>query len=53
MEVELAASELIFTLESLIEELRTIENGKNYPPDIAKEKLVGIRMVLEGEGPQG
>lgn len=49
MTPEEEAAELILTLESVIEDLRAIENGKNYTREEAAEQMRGIRMALGAE----
>lgn len=53
MSPEQEAADLIRTLESLVDELRAVENGKNYTPAQARERLDGIRMALGAEGVEG
>lgn len=49
MTVEEEAGELILALEGIVEQLRTIENGKNYTSRQASEQLYGIRLSLVAE----
>lgn len=49
MDPEQEAAELIRTLESIIEDLRTIASGKNYTRTQAREELYGIKLALGAE----